>query len=101
MRRNGQLAQVAVGVEMAITAAGPLVDGGPDLRLGDCWVLAPQTGFDHPFRRVEEIKDSETTVHVNPHTLQPRTAVVGVGLGFCRGDLACGVGAVEPASWGS
>jgi len=67
VRGNGDLAQVAIGVEMAVSAGGPLVDGGTDFGWRDRRVLASQTGFDHALGGLEQVKDSEALVWLVPH----------------------------------
>ena len=76
MRGNGNLAQVAVGVEMAVASRGPFVDGCADLRLRDRWVLTPKTGLDHALGGLEQVKDGKAGIRVRPHACQPRTPIV-------------------------
>ena len=88
MRGDGDLAQVAVGVEMAVSAGGPLVDGGTDFGWRDRRVLASQTGFDHALGGLEQVKDSEALVWLVPHifTLMDAAFLPAVWPGHLAGE---------------
>lgn len=80
------LAQAAVDIEVA-AAARPLADGGLDLRSGHGRVVASQTGFNHAFRRLEQVEDGQASVRLILHVFtltDPAPAEVETATGYPR-----------------
>ncbi len=67
MRGNRDLAQVAVGVEVAVTARGPFIDGSTDSRGCDCRILTSKPGLDHSFGSLEQVENGEAVVWLASH----------------------------------